>query len=179
MRDLAKNSGSLRGPDKIVWQIAGIFLIISVIFFVKNNFLESSSGGSSVVLKDAPRGLIPVAVDSGGAADVGVDLQSKRISLRDVKYGGEARATASRSYGGGLYILSVDATLPDPVNTNYQVWLISDSGTLPIDYMRGTKTSWSLSLRDTDKYSKYGGIWITLERTKDNKPEEHVMEGTF
>ena len=179
MRDLGKKYGLPRGPNKFFWQIVILFLILSVVFFAKNKFFGGSSGGSSITLSDAPRGLTAVQVDSSGLGDGGVDLVSKKISLRDVKYGGDARATATRSYGGGIYNLSVEATLPDPVNTNYQVWLVSGEALLPIDYMRGAKTSWSLSLRDSDKYSNYRGIWITLERTKDSKPEEHVMEGSF
>lgn len=179
MRDLAKNFGSSGGPNKIFWQIVILFLILSAIFFAKNKFFDGSSGGFSIELTDAPRGLKPVEVGASGIGDSGVDLVTNRISLRDVKYGGEAKATATRSYGGGIYNLSVEARLPDPVNTNYQVWLVSGNGPLPVDYMRGAKTGWSLSLRDTDKYSSYRGIWITLERTKDDKPEEHVMEGTF
>ena len=179
MRDLARGVRSSRNVNKIFGQLIVVLFIIGAVFFIKNNFVDTSVGGTSVVLREAPRGLKPVEVENGGVTDGGVDLAINRATLRDVKYGGTARASATRSYGGGIYILSVDATLPDPVNTQYQVWLVGSGAVLPIDYMRGSKTSWSLSLRDTDKYSKYSGIWITLERTKDEKPEEHVMEGSF
>ena len=180
MRDLARSVGSARNVSKILRQLIVVLFVVGLIFFVKNNFVNNSVSGSSAALREAPRGLVPVKVKANGTFDGGVNLVTGRAVLRDVKYGGEAKATATRSYGGGVYILSVEATLPDPVNTNYQVWLVgADGSVLSIDYMRGSKTSWSLSLRDSDKYSKYGGIWITLERTKDSKPEEHVMEGSF
>ena len=183
MRDLANlpigSSSRTRRYKRI---ILVIFLLGNVgflgYFFLLNRGIES--GGRGLVLQEAPRGLKPVDV-AGANLDVegGVDLATESASMQDVKYGGEARATVTRSFGGGTYILSVEAQLPDPKNTNYQVWLVGAAGPLPIDYMRGTGTSWSLSLRDQDKYSKYNGIWITLERTKDAIAEEHVMEGSF
>lgn len=181
MRDLGQQFGTTKaqGINVTILKVVAIFLVVIFIVFLFRGRLISGGASSSVTLSDAPAGLVPVDVSDSGIVDSGVNLTTKTINLSDVKYGGEAQATATRSYGGGVYVLSVDATLPDPVNTNYQVWLVSGSGSVPIDYMRGVKTSWSLSLRDSDKFSSYGEIWITLERTKDEFAEEHVMEGAF
>lgn len=158
-----------------------VVLVAAAIFWGAKRLNLVGSSTASVTLREAPRGLTPVAVDedSTQVTQGGVNLASQSVTLTDVKYGGEAKATATRSFGGGVYSLNVDATLPDPVNTDYQVWLVGDGGATPIDYMRGSKTSWSLSLRDSDKYSAYDGIWITLERTRDEIAEERVMEGSF
>lgn len=183
MRDLSRVS---TGPNfrtstngKLMKLVVAIAALIALGYFAIN-FVASSSGGSSVILREAPRGLTPVAVgDSQVITEGGVALTTQTAVMRDVKHGGEATATVKRSFGGGIYILSVDATLPDPKNVNYQVWLAGDGRVVPIDYMRGSKNTWSLSLRDSDRYSQYDGVWITLERTKDEKVEEHVMEGSF
>lgn len=156
-------------------------LILVVFYLARSQFSPRGNGSGDVILGEAPRGLTPVALE-GNLGDVtagGVDLLTGSAAFVDVKYGGEAKAVATRSYGGGIYKLSLNATLPDPKNVNYQVWLVSGENVLPIDYMRGSGTSWSLSLSGKDKYSGYGGIWITLERNKDELPEEHVMEGSF
>jgi len=182
MRDLGQqnfDSGRRSLGKKALRILVLLIVIIGVIFLVKSRLNIGGSGGS-VILREAPRGLIPVSIGNQSNLTAGaVDLTTQSATFKDVRYGGEAKATATRSFGGGLYILSVDATLPDPVNTNYQVWLVGGGSVIPIDYMNGSKTSWSLGLRSSDKYSKYDGIWITLERTKDELPEEHVLEGTF
>ncbi|OGD92401.1 hypothetical protein A2697_00235 [Candidatus Curtissbacteria bacterium RIFCSPHIGHO2_01_FULL_41_44] len=182
MRDLARGLSEKRGNSRIKNILR--FLIILVLigffgFFVKNQFGGISSGGSSIALTEAPRGLKPVRVDNTRITGEGINLTNQQARFRDVKYDGEGEATATRSFGGGVYILSVKATLPDPKNTYYQVWLANGDNIVPVDYMRGSKNTWSLTLRDKDKYSSYGGIWITLERTKDEIPEEHVLEGSF
>lgn len=182
MRDLSRSVGKNSSLDKKVLLRLGIVIIFLGVglVLVKNFILPNSAGGnSSVSLRDAPFGLEPVSVGNTKVSEEGVDLTTQTATFRDVKYDGSAKANATRSFGGGTYILTVEATLPDPVNTHYQVWLASDIGFLPIDYMTGSKNSWSLNLRDSDKYSKYDGIWITLERTKDEIPEEHVLEGSF
>jgi len=157
-----------------------LIIIGGIFFLARSRFNFARGGDSSVILREAPRGLTPVQIDgSSNAIEGGVDLTTQQATFEDVKYQGQAKATASRSFGGGTYILSVDATLPDPKSTYYQVWLVGNGKTIPIDFMSGSKTSWSLRLKSSDKYSNYDGIWITLERTKDELPEEHVLEGSF
>lgn len=184
MRDLGQqNFSNLRHSSRTrtIFRVVVFLVIIGVVFYLaRSRFSFSGEGGSSIVLREAPRGLKPVEVDGAiDATEGGVDLTTQQATLEDVKYDGKAKATATRSFGGGLYILSVDATLPDSANAYYQVWLVGGSSVTPINYMNGSKTSWSLNLRSSDKYSQYRGIWITLERTKDELPEEHVLEGSF
>jgi hypothetical protein len=187
MRDLSRIQNSRQSSlstFKKYWRLFAVVVIVLVILFVVRFGLNLGGGvrvgGSSVTLREAPRGLTPVAVDGqSDAVSGGVDLATQSASFSDVKYGGGASATATRSFGGGTYILNVSANLPDPVNTSYQVWLVGGGEIVPIDYMRGSGTSWSLSLRASDNYSNYDGIWITLERTKDDLVEEHVLEGSF
>lgn len=183
MRDLSQSSvgfnrRSLR-YSRFTKIAMGFLLILAIGSFLANQVKIGGGSGQSVVLSDASRGLVPVPVDERLITTSGVDLTTQIANLADVKYGGSAKATATRSFGGGSYILNVEATLPDPKNTYYEVWLVSANEVVPVDFMNGSKTSWSLSLRDKDKFSRYKSIWITLERTKDNIPEEHVMEGTF
>lgn len=184
MRDLSQVQFSSGRRNSSLNRLLRLFLIVlvavGIIFVTGSRLGGGSSGGSSIILQEAPRGLKPVNVE--GAAQLsaeGVDLASQTAVLVDVKYGGEAKGVARRSYGDGVYILSVEATLPDPKNTFYQVWLVGGGEVVSIDYMRGSKNTWNFNLRSQDKYSSYGEIWITLERTKDDLPEEHVMEGTF
>lgn len=158
-----------------------MFIVMVVFSVVKSRLNIGTASGSSVTLREAERGLVPVEL-SGEHAELtsgAVDLVTQKAALVDVKYDGEARATATRSFGGGTYILSVEATLPDPKNVSYQVWVVGGGEVVPIDYLRGQGTKWSLSVRTSDEFSGYDGVWITLERTKNDVPEEHVMEGSF
>lgn len=180
MRDLSKTaiSKDRRPVKRFLILFGGVGLVAAIIFNFSNSFGSIGSGGNTA-LHDAPTNLKPVDTPGGVSTEDGVDLKTEKASFKDVKFSGAASATAIRAYGGGVYSLTIEANLPDPKNTYYQVWLTGGGSPLPIDYMRGSKKSWSLSLRDSDKYSKYRGIWITLERTKDDIPEEHVLEGTF
>ncbi len=182
MRDLANLSyllSKISGIPRAFRLIILAVVVGGVLFFLGSKLNLPVGGGQDLVLRDPPRNLTPVTVEGGSVSDGGMALTKKTTTLKDVKYGGEAFGTASRSFGGGTYILSVNATLPDPKNTTYQVWLSDGDSMIPIDYMSGSKTSWSLRLRSTDKYSSYRSILVTLERTKDNLPEERVLEGSF
>lgn len=186
MRDLSKIplGKTRRKPPafrKLARLLVFLFIALSIFSVAKSRLNITTSSGSSVILREAQRGLTPVELSgehkklTSGA----VDLVTQKATLADVKYGGRARATATRSFGGGTYILTVDGTLPDPKNVSYQVWVVGGGEVVPIDYMRGEKTKWDLSVRTSDEFSNYDEIWITLERTKDEIPEEHVMEGSF
>ena len=155
-------------------------LVLGIIFILKFTGIGGVIGSSSEI-RDAPRGLIPVEVSSAGVADKGVNLTTQKAVLSDVKYGGRAKGTATRSFGGGSYILSVEVTIPDSTGASWEVWLVDDSGSQrEVDFMNCTKTSCSYILRDSDKYSNYNQIWITRELTKeDGAPEQHVLEGEW
>lgn len=185
MRDLGRRisrSSTRKNPRK---RLVFAVVIISAVVGIGFNLLPGSSektntsSNSAIVLQNAPNGLKGVEVGKLDALKGGVDLATQEIILKDVKYHGGASGIARRAFGGGEYLLTVDASMPDPVNTHYQVWVVNGKTVTPIDFMRGSKTSWSLSLRDVDKFSQYPEIWVTLERTKDEKPEEHVLEGKF
>lgn len=185
MRDLSKASlGRKRKSPifaKLTRLIVILFIVGAILAVVKSNFNIGSSSSSSVIIREAGRGLTPVELSDEHKELISgaVNLVTQKALLSDVKYGGRASATAARSFGGGSYILSVVATLPDPKNVSYQVWVAGGGEVIPIDYMRGEGTKWDLTIRASDEYSNYDEVWITLERTKDEKPEERVMEGMF
>lgn len=188
MRDLSKSSlGSKKRVKtvnfKVIKVVLPVVLLAGLFFVVKNLDLGGISGSVSANIHEAPRGLVPVEIGSQ-VKDItkgAVDLKTEKTVLEDVKSGdGKAEGTAARSYGGGTYILTVEATLPNPGNVDYEVWLAGGGEVIPIDFMqKGSGNTWSLNITSAEDYSKYNNIWITLERTKDGKPEEHVMEGTF
>ncbi|MBI4037565.1 hypothetical protein HY382_00795 [Candidatus Curtissbacteria bacterium] len=184
MRDLGKQEFRTSKPRKVppalIKALLLIFVLIAVFYVAKDKLSFVAGSSSSVKLAEAPRGLTPVKVSIDGVSGEGVDLKPQKITLRRVK--GDialASATASRAFGGGIYVLDVSANISDPVGQQYAVWLVGANGPVLIDYLKGSKTSWSLGVRTSDKYSSYDDIWITLERVKDQKPEEHILEGSF
>ncbi|GEM_PF-3373589 len=188
MRDLANQNFSSKNSKKtrssgLIKVILVLVLGIGVIYFLKTKLLNSETSGSSasVELKEAPRGLKPVAVDSKDIVSKGVDLKSESASFTLVKDGFSGKVSASRSYAGGIYILNVDATLEDPEGHRYAVWATNGDEELLIDYMAGTKNSFNLRVRrNDDKFMKYDGLLITLERSQlDNESETQIFKGSF
>lgn len=184
MRDLGKQEFRTSKSGKVSSSLIKVVLIVlvmaAVVYVAKDKLNLASGSASSVKLAEAPRGLTPVQVSIDGVSGEGVDLKPRKITLRRVK--GDialASATASRAFGGGIFVLDVTAEISDPVGQQYAVWLLGANGPVLVDYMKGSKTSWNLGVRTNDKYSSYDGIWITLERVKDQKPEEHILEGSF
>lgn len=188
MRDLARQEigsprASVKSSRNKFLRLFAALIIVGALFWFAKGLLGGKSGVGSggAVLSDAPNGLEGVAVDSSQfIASGGVELKSDKINLKlvkgDFKIG---QGSASRTYGSGTYSISVDATLPDPVGQNYAVWVASSTGTKLVDYMKGSKTSWSLGSNIGSGFANYNQVWVTLERVKDQKPEEHVLEGTF
>ena len=186
MRDLSnfKYSSKPRlNKRKLPVKLIGVLALLIVIFLVlKFGGLSGGAAGSSSALHEAPRGLTPIDVSGvGGVADKGVNLKTQKAVLSDVKYGGRAKGTATRSFGGGSYVLSVDVTLVDTSGASWEIWLADDGGLQrEVDFMNCAKNTCSYTLRDSDKYSNFNRIWITRELTKeDNAPEQHILEGEW
>lgn len=188
MRDLARQnySGSTSNtkiaiPQSVVRILLILTAVLLLLFIVKK--LTGSGGvigSSQISLRDAPKGLIPVAVQgSESLLENAVNLTNETATFTNV--GGEsATATASRKYGDGSYSLTVNATLPDPKGNTYQVWIVGGGEPILAGKMNGSGRNWSITFNDKDNYSDLNGIWITREITNfDEKPELHILEGTF
>ena len=183
MRDLAQQnfSGKSYTRSTIFRVLAIIVVVAGLIFILKSKFGGSASGNLSVILQNAPNGLKPVNFSGSDVAKSGIDLKGSSVTFRNVS-GDSASATASRTFGDGSFSLSVTATLSDPKGGDkYQVWLVGANGVFDAGLMEGSKNTWSLVFRDKDKYSSaYNQIWITREiTTNDNRPEKHILEGSF
>ena len=183
MRDLAnqniiRRKGAVLGRLRIFLLALMLVFVFVVIFQLKS---QSTSGGSeSANLIDAPKGLTPVKLADVANVSGGIDLSKNTISLSDVRYGGSASGTATRTFGDGSFSLTVSATLPNPKGDRYQVWLINGSEVKDAGFMEGSGSSWSVVFRDKDKYSKFNNVWVTREITSEGgKPELHVLEGSF
>lgn len=109
----------------------------------------------------------------------------EKIDLEDVAdIGGVAIAT--RKFENGEFTSTVLADLPDPIpGSFYQVWITKDdpasasSQFLSLGRMRLAKGGWILEFRSTTDYLDYNGFLISEEKTSDNSPERHLMQGQF
>ena len=183
MRDLARSSSFGRRGKKTRkrWAyVLGFFVLGGLMYLVGGDVTFSTNTQKGPIsISDAPSDLTAVTLaDQEDITAGGVSLATETAAMKDLR--GGASATVKRSFGGGAYRLSVNAKLPDPVNVNYAVWLVKGNSAKLIDYMRGKGTNWSLSVSGKEaEFLPYYGVLITLERTKDNKPEEKIMSGSF
>jgi len=186
MRDLAKTNFTSNRSSKakfVIRIVFVLFLVLTVLSFVKSRFNLGQSGSSaSVTLQEASRGLTPVKLDDlESIVEGGVNLATQTANLVDVKYGGRASGTATRSFGVGSYSLSVDVVIPETKGGIFEVWLVGAQGELrEVDFISCKDNACSYNLKDKDKYSNYSRIWVTKELTKeDGEPEQHVLEGQW
>lgn len=185
MRDLARSGPFSRrntGGKRSRLRILVIIILLGVVSYIVGAYQPKPDAQTGpVVLRDAPANLSPVSLAGiDRAIATGVTLTTGTARMKDIRYDGEAKAEVTRAYGAGLYKLDINAVLPDPVNVSYAVWLVGDDDVpVFVEYMRGDKTTWTLNLSGPDKFSNLNGVIISLERTKDNKVEEKILEGSF
>lgn len=184
MRDLAQQSYSrtkYQIPGSIVRIALLLVIVIVLLFAIRFVVSVGGIGGSSVQLRDAPKGLTPVSLSGDVVStDEGIDLAIESATFQNVS-DVSGTASASRKYGDGSFSMTVKATLPDPKGNPYQVWIVGDGEVTLAGTMNGAGGSWGLVFNDRDKnFSKMDKVWITREITSiDNKPEKHILEGSF
>jgi len=101
--------------------------------------------------------------------------------LQDVS-GGTSTGTAYILRENGKLTHHVMATLPKPeAGTFYEGWLVQKS---PLKFfstgemVMGEDGTYSLEYMSDQEYPTYDLVVITLETTRDDTPEEHILEGT-
>ena len=105
----------------------------------------------------------------------------ERANLSDVS-GGDGTGIATRSYEDGSFEHSVIAGLPDPeAGTFYEGWLVREE---PFDVvytgkLRIAKGGYILDYNSGADLSDHEQVIVTQETVDDQKPEQHVLEGSF
>jgi len=109
----------------------------------------------------------------------------EKAELKDVT-GGTGSGIASRKYESGSFSHAVLADLPDPESGSfYEGWLVrGKEGDANFAYistgrMSIAKGGYMLEFGSSVDYSDYSGVVITLEKVSDQKPEKHILEGSF
>lgn len=173
--------GKILIPRGVV-KILIILAIVLLILVLARNLLSGGSliGGSSVVLRDAPKGLTPVMLTTNSnLADDALNLAIESASFTNVSDQGGS-ATATRKYGDGSFTMTVNASLPDPKGDTYQVWIVGANILKLAGTLEGPPGNMSLIFNDVDNYSDTRQVWITRERTSsEGEPELHILEGSF
>ncbi len=120
-----------------------------------------------------------------GFFNVEIPEDIEKAQLKDV-IGGDALGIATRNYEKGTFVHVVLADLPSlEEGSFYEGWLIrGKEGDDDFDYistgkMRLGKGGYLLEFESSTDYYSYQEVVITLEKTEDNLPEKHVLEGTF
>jgi len=181
MRDLARSDLGRRrktSRSKLLLYIAAFIVLGVVLYYVGGD--TGTTQNRNELIADAPTDLTPVSLaGQENLAANAVSLNPDTAKMKDLR-DEDSSATVVRSYGGGAYRLSVNANLPDPVNVNYAVWLTGTGNPWFVEYMRGSGRDWYVNIAGKEsELLKYDGVLISLERTKDNKVEEKIMEGSF
>lgn len=111
----------------------------------------------------------------------------EQITLDDVT-DGDGEGAATRLYDAtGMFIHTVDATLPEPASGSvYEGWLVrGEPGDEDFDFistgvmeLEGGEM-YSLVFSSETDYADYPGVVITEETVVDETPEAHILEGSF
>ena len=99
---------------------------------------------------------------------------------------GYGTGVATRNYENGVFTHVVLADLPHhEAPYFYEGWLVrGEEGDVDFDYistgkMRFAKGGYLIEFESSIDYLDYSGVVITSEKTEDDIPEDHVLEGAF
>lgn len=163
--------------NKERWIGLAVILLIVGFFLVKGRNVQKlndeAAMGEGVEIEERA---------SEFAKTMGIVLPAdvEKASLEDVS-GGTGSGLATRKYAEGKFIHSVLAALPDPASgVFYEGWLVSESGDVVYTgKLRMAKGGWVLDFVSAVNLSDHDQVVVTREMVDDQKPEGHVLEGSF
>lgn len=103
--------------------------------------------------------------------------------------GSAGKGIAYQRFTKGIFIHTINATLKKPpAGFFYEGWLVKghpgsddfkfiSTGKLRLEIP--SDLFWTLVFSNPIDYSEYKNVIITLEKDDDQKPEKHILEGTF
>lgn len=108
-----------------------------------------------------------------------IPANADKADLLDVS-GGPGMGEAVRTFENGKFTLTILADLPAPTKGYfYQGWMSNGTGILSLGQLRIAKGGYLVDFTSTKDYSSYSKVIVTLEKTLNNTPETHILEGSF
>lgn len=103
------------------------------------------------------------------------------INIQD--YGKATRAFASKN-NQSVFLHTIEAHVPNlrNVDVDYYGWLVKPDGKTAVKTGRLIKTGedeYRLNYTDSKNLQDYPIVWVTLETTDDETPEQKMLEGNF
>lgn len=100
------------------------------------------------------------------------------LNVKDQDVSGEA----TRKFMDSIFTHTVTATLPDLAEGKfYEGWLVTKDSAdfFSTGKMQKDGGDYKLSYESNQNYADYSQVVITVEEIDDQKPEEHILEGSF
>ena len=159
--------------------VIGLIILLVVVGVI---FIRQKNRPSNEVMK-VPETLSSVQEQIENKFNLKIPTDVDKAELKDVS-GGQSSAIATRKFENGKFTASVLADLPDPeAGTFYQAWLVktengNDSFVL-LGSLELAKGGWMLNYQGSNDLTGYPKVLVTSEKTRDNNPETHILEGSF
>ena len=155
-----------------------IFGLVFLVLFVGLYFFLKNRQASKVIKVNENLPQTEEKIEKTFLINIPDDVDKIDLSaVSDIKGSG----IATRKYESGNFIHMILADLPDPEpGTFYEGWLVKGDGTyIPTGKMMIAKGGYLLEFQYPTDLSSYNKIVVTLEKTEDEKPEQHILEGSF
>lgn len=158
--------------------IGVVFVIVIILVTI---FLVRRRGSEKLITVNSPLPT-PVSTFQENLKEnfgITVPVSATKADLHDVS-GGNQAGIVTKDSENGQSVYTVIANLEDPnPGYFYQAWVVKDSDYVSLGKLELAKGGWMVTLRTSRDLSDHKTVWVTQEKTFDNVPEKHVLEGSF
>lgn len=165
--------------DKTRDVLVGVAVLI--IFILIAIFLIRRNPNTSVSDLNSPLPTPVSAFQQNLQNNFGITVPSSALKsdLKDVTGANQiGLVTLDKTSGNNIY--TVIANLENPASGYfYQAWLVNGNDTISLGKLVVAKGGWLVNYTTSKDLSDHKSVWVTLEKTNDNTPEKHILEGSF
>lgn len=170
-----------KNQSGMVWLVILAFVLVvagAAVFYIKKDNQSADKAGDDQTTSQASDQ--PAKVDEGSLGSQSNVEQVKLLAVGN--YSGNG--TASRSFENGNFKHSVEANIGDPSSGKfYEGWIVKSGDFISTGKLsKKSEGLYVLAYTSDQNMMEYDKVVITEETEAnglDNKPEAHVLEGSF
>jgi hypothetical protein len=173
---------SNRSRDILVGVVVIILVILVAVFLIRRRQAANVLTNSSPLPTPVSQFQQNLQTNFG----ITVPPTAVKADMKDVSGGNQVGLTTEDKTTSNEHTYTVIANLEDPASGSfYEAWLVrgkpGDANYEPVSLGKLTvaKGGWLVNYTTAKDLSDHKTIWITLEKTNDQVPEKHILEGAF